>query len=82
MKRVILALLVAWMLCALSGCTRTCYHKEISVKKDASGKIIETTETESITQPWREDFPFPYQRIEAPFTNSPNATPKKADPSW
>jgi hypothetical protein len=67
----------------LSGCVTTAYHKSVVVKKDANGKITETIETEEITQPWREDFPFPYQRIEAPFTNSPNSTPaKKSDPAW
>jgi hypothetical protein len=35
---------------ALSGCVSTYVIKEIQVKKDANGKIIETTETERTIQ--------------------------------
>lgn len=39
------------LLClALTGCVRTLVTKEIQVKKDANGKVIETTETERIIQ--------------------------------
>jgi len=35
---------------ALSGCVRTLVTKEVQVKKDANGKVIETIETERIIQ--------------------------------
>jgi len=35
---------------ALAGCVRTLVTKEVQVKKDANGKIIETVETERIIQ--------------------------------
>lgn len=37
-----------------SGCTAVTYTKSVSVKKDATGKIIETTDFESITEPHSE----------------------------
>jgi len=46
MKRVLILL----MCMALSGCVTTYVVKEIQVKKDANGKVIETTETERTIQ--------------------------------
>jgi uncharacterized protein YceK len=46
MKKVFVVL----MCLALSGCVRTLVTKEVKVKKDADGKIIETIETERTTQ--------------------------------
>ena len=46
MKRVFVLL----MCVALSGCVSTYVIKEIQVKKDASGKVIETVETERTIQ--------------------------------
>jgi hypothetical protein len=46
MKRVF-ALLMCF---AFSGCVSTYVIKEIQVKKDANGKVIETTETERVIQ--------------------------------
>ncbi len=48
-----------WPLClvagviALSGCVETQYIKSVTVKKDASGKIVERIETETVSQPGR-----------------------------
>ena len=42
--------LVVLMCIALSGCVRTLVTKEVQVKKDANGKVIETIETERIIQ--------------------------------
>jgi len=41
------------LLLLLSGCvvTPTSYHKEIVVRKDGDGKIVETIQTEWVTQP-------------------------------
>ena len=36
---------------ALSGCVQTAYSKSISVTKDAEGRIVQTVETETVTQP-------------------------------
>ncbi len=41
---------VVMMCLALSGCVRTLVTKEVQVKKDANGKVIETTQTERIIQ--------------------------------
>ena len=42
--------LVVMICLALSGCVRTLVTKEVQVKKDAKGKVIETIETERIIQ--------------------------------
>ena len=36
---------------ALSGCVQTAYSESISVTKDAEGRIVQTVETETVTQP-------------------------------
>ncbi len=41
---------VAIMCIALSGCVSTYVIKEVQVKKDANGKVIETIETERTIQ--------------------------------
>ena len=46
MKRVFVLLICL----VLSGCVTTYVVKEIQVKKDANGKVIETTETERTIQ--------------------------------
>ena len=43
-------LFAALMCFALSGCVSTYVIKEIQVKKDANGKVIETVETERTIQ--------------------------------
>jgi outer membrane lipoprotein SlyB len=43
-----LLLLVA---AGLSGCVQTAYSKSVSVTKDADGHIVQTVETETVTQP-------------------------------
>jgi outer membrane lipoprotein-sorting protein len=35
----------------LSGCVQTAYSKSVAVTKDASGHIVQTVETETVTQP-------------------------------
>jgi hypothetical protein len=37
-----------------SGCTAVTYTKSVSVKKDAAGKVLETVDFESITEPHSE----------------------------
>jgi hypothetical protein len=37
-----------------SGCTAVTYTKSVSVKKDAAGKVVETVDFESITEPHSE----------------------------
>lgn len=36
---------------ALSGCVQTAYSKSIAVTKDAEGRVVQTVETETVTQP-------------------------------
>lgn len=36
---------------AISGCVQTAYSKSISVTKDADGRVVQTVETETVTQP-------------------------------
>ncbi|WP_213880695.1 hypothetical protein [Pseudomonas sp. dw_358] len=35
----------------LSGCVQTAYSKSVAVTKDANGHIVQTVETETVTQP-------------------------------
>ena len=46
MKRFVVVLICL----ALAGCVRTLVTKEVQVKKDANGKVVETIETERIIQ--------------------------------
>jgi hypothetical protein len=46
-----------------SGCVATDYTKSIAVTKDADGKIIQTVETESITQPNQEGWPVKFEYL-------------------
>ena len=49
----------------LSGCVvPTTYTKTVSVKRDVDGKIVETFETESVTQPRQHGFPIKFQYFE------------------
>jgi len=41
---------IVFICLALSGCVTTLVTKEVRVKKDANGKVIETLETERVTQ--------------------------------
>ncbi len=36
---------------AIFGCVQTPYSKSISVTKDAEGRVAQTVETETVTQP-------------------------------
>jgi hypothetical protein len=45
------AALLLLAITALPGCVQTAYSKSISVTKDAEGRIVQTVETETITQP-------------------------------
>ncbi|MDE1167623.1 MAG: hypothetical protein PW845_20175 [Pseudomonas sp.] len=35
----------------LAGCVQTAYSKSIAVTKDANGNVLQTVETETVTQP-------------------------------
>lgn len=49
MNRVFMVLICLVSL-VFSGCVRTLVTKEVQVKKDANGKVIETIETERVIQ--------------------------------
>ncbi|OBS32815.1 hypothetical protein [Pseudomonas syringae] len=36
---------------SISGCVQTAYSKSIAVTKDASGRVVQTVEIETVTQP-------------------------------
>lgn len=57
------ALMVAAIAVLATGCTTTHYRREIVVKKDADGKIVETIDTETIEQPNRQEEPHPFVYI-------------------
>jgi len=44
-------LILAFVLAALAGCVPTQMSRSITVTRDADGKIISTTETETVMQP-------------------------------
>lgn len=54
MKIALLGLILGTACFVFSGCTSVTYTKSISVKKDASGKVVETVDFESITEPHSE----------------------------
>ena len=48
----------------LLGCTvPTTYTKSISVKKDATGKVLETVETEAVVQPGGVGYPLQFEYL-------------------
>ncbi len=54
MKTMIISLALGAACFAFSGCTAVTYTKSVSVKKDAAGKVVETVDFESITEPHSE----------------------------
>ena len=57
--RVALLLVVAFV----SGCVATTYTKSITVRKDESGRVIETIETETIVQPHQSGYPVKLEHL-------------------
>jgi hypothetical protein len=53
MKKLIAVAMMASVL-AMTGCVPITYTKSVTVHKDASGKVTETVEYESITEPHQE----------------------------
>ena len=49
MKRLLILTMVTCLL--LAGCTRTHYMRQVEVKKDAGGNIVEMLITERVIQP-------------------------------
>jgi hypothetical protein len=45
------------------GCVNTQYQKSVSVTKDADGKIIQITETESVIQPNQQGWPMKFEYL-------------------
>ncbi len=50
MRKLIVFGLLSFAL-AVSGCVQLQYSKSVNVRKDASGKILEIVETETVVQP-------------------------------
>jgi hypothetical protein len=51
MKRLMIGLCAVVVGVVLSGCETPYYTRTVEVKKDGSGKVIETVETETIHEP-------------------------------
>ena len=49
MKRLLILTMVACLL--LTGCTQTHYMRQVEVKKDAGGNVVEMLITERVIQP-------------------------------
>jgi len=47
----------------ISGCVPSQYQKTIAVTKDATGKIVSTTETESVVQPNNQGWPVKFEHL-------------------
>jgi len=47
----------------VSGCIATTYTKSITVRKDESGRVIETIETETIVQPNQAGYPIKLEHL-------------------
>jgi PBP1b-binding outer membrane lipoprotein LpoB len=60
-KKSIIALLSLALLA--SGCVNTTYTKSIAVTKDATGKIIQTVETEGVVQPHGQGWPLKFEHL-------------------
>ena len=54
-------LLIAPLL--LAGCVATQYQKSVSVTKDADGKVVSITETESVIQPNQQGWPVKFEHL-------------------
>ena len=77
MRRLQVILLVTFAI-SLSGCTvPTTYSKSISVKKDATGKVVETVETETVVQPGGQGYPVQFEHLKGikPSSNSTATNP-------
>jgi hypothetical protein len=46
-----------------AGCVSTTYSKSITVTKDSTGKIIQTTETETVVQPHGQGWPVKFEHL-------------------
>ncbi len=57
------AALLLLAVASLSGCVQTAYSKSIAVTKDVDGRIIQTVETESVTQPGQNGYPIQLEKI-------------------
>ena len=59
------ALVLLALSASFSGCTvPTTYSKSITVKKDASGKVLETEETETVVQPGGQGYPIRFEHLQ------------------
>jgi PBP1b-binding outer membrane lipoprotein LpoB len=54
MKKILITLTIAALAVVLNGCTMVTYTRSVSVRTDASGKVIERVDFESITEPHQE----------------------------
>jgi hypothetical protein len=71
-------LLITGLMALGTGCVSTTYTKTISVTKDENGKVIQTIETESVTQPNQQGWPVKFEHLKGvqPFDSKPTAPAK------
>ena len=62
MTRILLIAIVAALLVA--GCTRTHFMRQVEVKKDASGNVVQMTITERVIQPARSEMEMDWEYVE------------------
>lgn len=59
-----------------TGCVQTMYTKSITIKKDASGNVIGTEETEGVTQPGQQPKYIQFEHLKAKSSDAGPITPK------
>ena len=59
-----------------TGCVQTMYTKSITVKKDASGNITGTEETESVSQPGQQPKYVQFEHLKARSSDAEAIKPK------
>lgn len=52
------------LLVFVTACVGTSYHKSVTVRKDADGRIQEIVVVEELTQPNRSERPWPFKYLE------------------
>jgi hypothetical protein len=59
-----------------AGCVQTIYSKSVEVKRDATGKVIETVEKEEVSQPGQQSKHIGFEHLRARSGDATPMTPK------
>ncbi len=71
-----LLLAVAATVLSTTGCVQTMYTKSVTVKRDADGKIIETSQTETVSQPGVQNHYIQFENLKASSSDPKPINPK------